>query len=238
MLQRIDEIFTKKLMLFLFVVIVLVSVFLTYKITSRSYESVENRIINDISKEVVLHVNKLDSLKDSLRDFYDILGMEYEHDEENFDLEKTLEEIKNKTKIIVTKNSTVKFSAPMGKPLDDIYITSEFGSRYHPVLKKRKFHRGVDLRANIGSNVYSTAPGVVRAIGYNKNGYGKYIIIQHNMGFETIYAHLDNIGVSNGTIVKKGDIIGLSGNTGRSTGPHLHYETRFGGQSISPIIKN
>ena len=238
MLQKIDGFFTKKLLSIFFGFGVIATAFLTYKITSSFYEASENRIINDMSKEVVHHVNQLDSLKESLRDFYDILGVEYVHEGEDFDLEKTLEDIKIKTKIVVVKSSAMRFTSPKGKPLDDIHVTSDFGSRIHPLLHKRKFHRGIDLRAKIGSKVYSTAPGVVRAVGYNKNGYGKYIIVQHNMGFETIYAHLSKIDVKNGDIVKKGDIIALSGNTGRSNGPHLHYETRFGGQSIAPIIRN
>jgi len=126
---------------------------------------------------------------------------------------------------------------PNGYPLrNKIVITDKFGYRMHPVLKKRKFHRGLDFRAKMKTPIYATADGVVRYVQTrNKGSFGRLIIISHNFGFETVYAHLRKTKVKIGDVVNKGDIIGLSGNSGRSTGPHLHYEVKYASMSLNPI---
>ncbi|QOG12110.1 M23 family metallopeptidase [Arcobacter sp. FWKO B] len=124
---------------------------------------------------------------------------------------------------------------PSGSPLDEVYVTSPFGNRIHPTLKVRQFHRGIDLRASVGTPVYSTADGVVRQIHNTTSGaFGRVITISHSYGFETVYAHLSKINVKIGEVVRKGDIIALSGNSGRSSGPHLHYEVRYATQHLNP----
>lgn len=122
---------------------------------------------------------------------------------------------------------------PIGSPLSKTYITSDFGYRQHSILKIKKFHTGVDLRAPINSPVYATADGVITEVSYDKKGYGKSIVISHNYGFKSRYAHLNKISYPLAKRVKKGDVIGYSGNTGMSTGAHLHYEVRFGNKYLN-----
>ena len=116
---------------------------------------------------------------------------------------------------------------PNGMPIQSPRITARFGSRLHPVLKKRHNHNGIDFKASIGTPIYATADAVVEYAGYHKqSGYGKLIILLHNFGFKTYYGHLNKVKVGNREFVRKGQLIGYSGNTGISTGPHLHYEVR------------
>lgn len=124
---------------------------------------------------------------------------------------------------------------PSGKPLakDSLYVTSPFGMRTHPVDGGVKGHRGIDIRLNIGDDVIAPAMGKVSFAG-DRNGYGKTIIIEHGYGFKTLYAHLDQIYVKEGEIVGKDKIIAAGGNTGKSTGPHLHYEVIYNDNPIDP----
>jgi murein DD-endopeptidase MepM/ murein hydrolase activator NlpD len=125
---------------------------------------------------------------------------------------------------------------PNGDVMAYSEITSKFGWRTNPVLKRKEFHTGVDLRAAVGTPILAPADGVVRYTEYNKNsGYGNVVSVGHNYGFETYYAHLQNkAAVKEGQFVRKGDLIAYSGNTGMSTGPHLHYEVRFIGRTLDP----
>ncbi|WP_373356533.1 DUF5930 domain-containing protein [Pseudoroseicyclus sp. CXY001] len=120
--------------------------------------------------------------------------------------------------------------APFAMPVQNAFrYTSPFGQRWG------RMHEGVDLAAAIGTPVYSTADGVVTHAGWS-SGYGRLIKIQHEFGIETRYGHLNAIRVQVGQRVSQGERIGDMGNSGRSTGPHLHYEVRVGGQAINPMI--
>ncbi|WP_299199783.1 peptidoglycan DD-metalloendopeptidase family protein [uncultured Amphritea sp.] len=124
---------------------------------------------------------------------------------------------------------------PNGEPTQGVRITDGFGMRMHPIHKKRVSHNGIDFKADIGTPVYATADGAVEYAGNHKaSGFGKLIILQHALGFKTYYAHLSNVKVSSGTFVSKGQLIGLTGNSGTSTGPHLHYEVRYLFRPIDP----
>jgi len=104
----------------------------------------------------------------------------------------------------------------------------------HPIYKQRRFHQGIDLRAPVGTAVYTAQTGRVSSAAWN-GGYGKLVVIEHDNGFSTRYAHLSRFCVSGGEHVRQGQKIALSGNTGLSTGPHLHFEIRqAGGNSIDP----
>jgi len=107
-------------------------------------------------------------------------------------------------------------------------VTSEFGFR-----RGWEFHYGIDTRLRIGDSIYSSFDGMVRIVQRGRN-YGNYIVIRHFNGLETVYAHLSRPLVRVNQIVRAGEVIGLGGNTGRSTGPHLHYEIRYLGQPIPP----
>lgn len=128
----------------------------------------------------------------------------------------------------------LKISVPSRMPLDGAALTSDFGMRTHPVLGGRRSHNGIDLAAPTGTPIYATADGVVsRADRFSS--YGLYVQIEHGANLETRYAHMSRIAVAAGEAVRKGDIIGYVGSTGRSTGPHLHYEVRIAGDAVNPI---
>jgi len=113
-------------------------------------------------------------------------------------------------------------------PLTYSKINSPFGYR------SGRWHYGTDLDLNVGEPVTACFDGIVRIVQYNSNGYGKYIMIRHYNGFETLYAHLSQQDVKVGQNVKAGEVIGLGGNTGRSSGPHLHFEVRYVGNAFNP----
>ena len=128
----------------------------------------------------------------------------------------------------------VLYALPSGSPLaDDTYISSGYGIRLHPVHGTRQFHHGLDMPLRIGDAVVATAPGTVIFNG-RKGGYGKVIIVEHGYGFSTAYGHLDKALVAKGDIVAKGQQIAKGGNSGISTGPHLHYEVRYLGKPLNP----
>jgi murein DD-endopeptidase MepM/ murein hydrolase activator NlpD len=123
---------------------------------------------------------------------------------------------------------------PLASPVAEIDVTSPFGYRPDPWTGAREFHVGVDLRGNIGTPVYATAPGIVSFAGV-ATGYGNLVTIEHGYGLQTRYSHLDKILVSAGAAVGTHQEIGLLGNTGWSTGPHLLYETRVDGAPLNPL---
>ena len=115
-------------------------------------------------------------------------------------------------------------------PTKSRVITSNYGRRWG------RNHRGLDIKVYIGDTIYAAFSGKVRVVKYDGNGYGKYIVIRHNNGLETIYGHLSHQIVHENQIVRAGQPIGLGGNTGRSTGSHLHFETRLCGVALNPAL--
>ena len=115
-------------------------------------------------------------------------------------------------------------------PTTNRVITSNFGSRWG------RQHKGLDIKVYIGDTIRSAFSGKVRIVRYEGGGYGKYIVIRHNNGLETIYGHLSKQLVEENQEVRAGDVIGLGGNTGRSTGSHLHFETRLCGVALNPAL--
>lgn len=120
-------------------------------------------------------------------------------------------------------------------PVKEGFITSRFGYRTHPVHGNTQFHSGIDISVRYGSPVYATASGkVIRARSSQENG--KYIVIKHINNINTVYLHLSRILVREGDFVKKGQIIGMVGDSGLATGPHLHYEVTYNGRPIDPLL--
>lgn len=115
-------------------------------------------------------------------------------------------------------------------PTPSTRITSPYGPRW------RKMHNGLDLKVNIGDTIVAAFDGKVRIVKFERKGYGNYVVIRHDNGLETVYGHLSKQLVDPNQIVKAGEPIGLGGNTGRSTGSHLHFETRFLGIAINPAL--
>ncbi|HKR93006.1 M23 family metallopeptidase [Novosphingobium sp.] len=125
-------------------------------------------------------------------------------------------------------------SIPSRNPLDRDVMTSGFGMREHPVLGGMRQHKGIDLAAPVGTPVYAPADGVVSRASWFSS-YGLFISLEHGGEMQTRYGHLSRLNVAEGQTVHKGDLIGFVGTTGRSTGPHLHYEVRVDGVAVNPI---
>lgn len=125
---------------------------------------------------------------------------------------------------------------PNGVPIRSEYrTTAKWGSRVHPILKRVHSHTGIDYAVPIGTPVYAPADGVADFTGNGYNGgYGIMVKLEHSFGFKTFYAHLNKIVVKKGEFVRRGQLIAYTGNTGRSTGPHLHYEIRHLGRDLDP----
>ncbi|HON52975.1 MAG TPA: M23 family metallopeptidase [Bacteroidales bacterium] len=123
---------------------------------------------------------------------------------------------------------------PAIQPLRNNKFSSGFGYRIHPVYKTYRMHTGIDLTAPTGTKIYATGDGIVREAEYS-HGYGKMVLIDHGFSFQTVYGHMSKILVRPGQKVSRGDIIGMVGNTGTSTGSHLHYEVRRHGNPVNPI---
>lgn len=111
---------------------------------------------------------------------------------------------------------------------------SGWGMRLDPIYKTNKFHEGLDFSAPIGTEIYVTGDGVVKTVHKSAIGYGNYVEVDHGFGYTTLYAHMSEFKVRVGQKVKRGEVIGFVGNTGKSTGPHLHYEVRIKGKAVNP----
>jgi len=181
----------------------------------------------DISSDVELVQNgnminsvleKRSILKESINDLKDAKK-----------IEDTLKFVEN----VITKQKVRLASTPSIWPTRG-YLTNSFGPRIHPFTGKRSFHYGQDIATQSGNRVIAPADGVVLVAEY-RDYYGNMIIIDHNFGYTTRYGHLSAFNVKEGDRVKRGQVIGFVGSSGRSTGPHLHYEVRFMGKALNPM---
>ncbi|MFC2086652.1 M23 family metallopeptidase [Bacteroidota bacterium] len=120
-------------------------------------------------------------------------------------------------------------------PKNFVRYSDNYGWRIDPFSKRLAKHYGLDFAGPVESEIFATGKGIVTKSGYSIFGYGKFIEIDHGYGYKTRYAHLDKIFVKRGQPVKRGDVIALLGNSGRSTGPHLHYEVRINNKPVNPI---
>ena len=123
---------------------------------------------------------------------------------------------------------------PSLRPVEGGYLNSSYGYRKDPIDNIRRFHQGQDITIPIGTPIYAPADGVVKRA-YYVGGFGNHVKIKHGSGYSTIFAHLSKFKVKYGQKVKRGDLIGLTGNTGRSTAPHLHYEIHYYGTPQNPL---
>ncbi|HCD67483.1 MAG TPA: peptidase M23 [Bacteroidetes bacterium] len=114
-------------------------------------------------------------------------------------------------------------------------IASGFGYRIDPIYRTRKMHKGIDFTAPKGTKIYATGDGVIKKVEYARWGYGTHVIINHGYGYTTLYGHMSRINVRPGQKVTRGQLIGLVGSTGKSTGAHLHYEVAKNGVEVNPV---
>jgi len=188
-----------------------------------------NQRISGLNSQIQQKTSELQNFSDDLESIESLIGLAD-------DIDLPLQKRVDLAKINSVHKHHMLNSIPNGSPLKKFKITGNFGWRNHPVLNKKKFHKGIDLKASRKTAIFAPADGVVSYIGFQKkSGFGKLLVLTHNYGFKTYYAHLSKIPVKLGQIITKGQQIALSGNTGRSSGPHLHYEVRYIGVSIDPI---
>ncbi len=159
-----------------------------------------------------------------LSDFIDNIKLKVEFEKENYS------EITKKIKL----NENLFASIPAIKPSEGVLSTEGFGQRLHPILKINRMHEGIDIITSVGTPVKAPGNGKVSFVG-RKGGYGLCIEIDHGFGYKTIYGHLSKAKVKDGQKIKRGDLIAETGNTGLSTGPHLHYEIVHNGIKQDPI---
>ena len=140
--------------------------------------------------------------------------------------------------IMAEKKGEMLASIPAIQPVKTekkVRIASGFGWRVHPLYKVMKFHEGLDFSGSIGTDIYATGDGTVVEVEYSRRGYGNKVVISHGFGYKTLYAHMHKFNVRRGQKVKRGEKIGVIGNTGLSTGPHLHYEVILNGKKLNPV---
>ena len=159
---------------------------------------------------------ELDKISDSIAEIESLIGISPVED-------MPLQERVDIAKLSSQDMTTLLQFIPSGSPVPYKGITSKFGYRTHPTLKRREFHRGSDMKSKMKTPVYATADAMVEYAGkHTKSGYGRLVILKHNYGFKTLYGHLNKVVIKSGTFVQKGDLIAYTGNSGMSSGPHLH----------------
>jgi len=183
---------------------------------------------NLYSKQIESKIAQIEELGSHIEEIEDIIGI-------NKDDDISLLQRATLAKLTSSEKMYMLQTIPSGCPMKDCTPTSKFGWRTHPITKKKQYHNGLDLRAARRTDVRTTADGVVKYVqDQNKGTLGRVVMISHNFGFETAYAHLRFTDVKAGDVVYKGQLIGRSGNSGRSSGPHLHYELRHGNKILNP----
>ncbi len=199
------------------------------QIVENEYKKLEKNNI-ELKKEIEVKTKEYGAIRDKVSDIEELIGLK---PDKNLELSTRVANID----LTGMQEQMLLDYIPNGYILPDMRISAKFGWRQHPILKKREFHRGIDLKADRKTPIKAPADGVVEFAGYHKSsGFGYLIILDHNFGFKTEYGHLyKKMIVKAGQFVKKGEVIGYTGNSGLSTGPHLHYEVRFISRPLNPI---
>ncbi|ELJ3984542.1 M23 family metallopeptidase [Campylobacter lari] len=226
---------------FVFVVIVLGALYINYLATKRSELLKEQETLSAKNTKLFSQNESMQKSLDEKTALYDELQTQLADIEENLGLKQDegLDIPERLEKVKLTNDQAYLFltQIPNGHVIEDNGVTGNFGWRHHPILNKKEFHPDIDLRAALNTPIYAPANGVVEYAAYSNNGYGYSVILIHNFGFKTVYAHMMRKDVVKaGQFVKKGDLLGYTGNTGLSTGPHLHYEVRFINKLLDPKI--
>ena len=193
-------------------------------------------IADDIRKAGTGGVDKYTSLDNmrngkgykELHQRLDNMSAQYKVQEDSYN--KLIKMAQNKSKMLA--------SIPAIQPIPNKKlrrIASGFGYRVDPIYKTRKMHKGIDFTAPTGTKIYATGDAVVQKVENRRWGYGKHIVLNHGYGYTTLYGHMSRTNVKVGQKVKRGQLIGLVGSTGKSTGAHLHYEVRKNGNAVNPV---
>ena len=196
---------------------------------------IENNDSNcELTQQLEAKENEFIVISQRVEDVESVLGLQDISEEDTLLSEKTLEQRLDVAAIDSAVRATMFRLIPNDTPIDFIRNSSSFGKRTNPISGKRQRHLGQDLTCKRGTEIYAPADGVVELARPSKKGYGNLLKVQHSFGFMTMYAHLQKFKVRSGQFVKKGELIATCGNTGNSTGPHLHYEVRFLGRVLNP----
>ncbi len=189
---------------------------------------IQQEITQLIDENVGLRLN-WDALSLKLDDIEEMVGLKYQG---HLDVASRVE----LASLTSAEKAAVFQNIPNGSPLAETVVTSSYGKRVHPISGVEEKHGGIDLRAKMNTDIFATADGVVEYAASNKqSGYGKLLIISHNYGFKTFYGHLNGFEVKQGDFIQKGDLVARSGNSGKSSAPHLHYEIRYIQRRANPI---
>jgi len=185
--------------------------------------------MSDTQASLKLKKKELEELSDELSEIETLIGLKPL-------AETSLADRVSSMKMDTQHRAVMMQLIPNGSPIKYKGITSKYGYRIHPTLKKREFHRGIDMRAKMNTPVYAPADAIVEWSGMHKrSGFGRLVILEHTYGFKTYYGHLNKTVVKSGQFVKKGTLIAYTGNSGMSNGPHLHYEIRFIHRNLNPF---
>ncbi|WP_295891940.1 M23 family metallopeptidase [uncultured Vibrio sp.] len=181
-----------------------------------------------LESDLLVREERMNSVSDRLGDLEKVLGMS------DLEAEGELESRLDTAAITSSVRMVMLTQIPSGPPVHNARISSGYGKRIHPVTGVVKTHRGQDFAVNTGTPVYAPADGVVEVTRPSNKGSGNFLRLQHSYGFTSSYSHLNKFLVKSGDFVQKGDLIAHSGNSGLSSGPHLHYEVRFVGRALDP----
>lgn len=183
-----------------------------------------------LSQELEHKRNQITMLGKRVYDVESVLGLADESLPEDYSLEDRLDAAAVDSAVRATMFRMI----PNDTPLNYQRISSSYGRRTNPITGKRHTHTGIDLTCKRGEQIYAPADGVVETVRPSSKGFGNFLTVRHSFGFMSSYAHLAKFKVRSGQFVSKGDLIATCGNSGNSTGPHLHYEIRFLGRALNP----
>lgn len=185
---------------------------------------------HNLSQELEEKRDQVSILSKRVFDVESVLGLA---DENSID-ENNLENRIDAAAIDSAVRATMFRMIPNDSPLNYLRVSSSYGRRTNPITGKRHTHTGIDLTCKRGEEIYAPADGVIETVRPSSKGYGNFLTLRHSFGFMSSYAHLQRFKVRSGQFVSKGDLIATCGNSGNSTGPHLHYEVRFLGRALNP----
>lgn len=218
-----------------------------------------NQKINDLAErdhKIYREIFEAEPLPDSIRLGYEKINEKdwqknlspFSNQELLSAIEKTISQQKNNIKQqqksydtlenLISNKAEMLASIPSIQPVSNKQlnrIASGFGFRIDPIYKIGKFHAGLDFSAPAGTPIYSTGNGIIEEASYSSSGYGNNVWINHSFGYRTHYAHMIKLNCKTGQKIKRGQVIGWVGSTGKSTGPHLHYEISYKGKKVDPV---
>lgn len=187
-----------------------------------------------------VEINKVNSLLDSITTNSDSIYQSTFSSKQipnmNFNFDEFLIRVGKFNQNFKSQLTSDSFPSILPIELNNVDAVIGYGEKIHPMLKTNHFHKGIDFPAERGEFVKATVTGLVKHVEFSFSGYGKHIILKSELGFEILFAHLDSILVRKGEHIKKGEVIGAIGSSGKSTNPHLHYEIRFNNSEIDPIL--